>query len=391
MFFNSLSLLFIQLRQFLALSGKRPEFTRNILTDDEYNTAIKYNRCKMAFVMFLNIVSHIKDMFFAKNLEMLYYTYVEKIYNPDVMFIILFSTINTILDVPLDLFFDFVIEEKFGFNKKSLFLFFKDLFISLGVSSAIIYPLASISFYLVRKYENFYIYIWILASAVIFFANILFQSVFAPLYNKFEPLKDEDLKEAIIRLNDKVGFKASEILVMDGSKRSGHSNAYFTGFGKVKKIVLYDSILTHLKDKEEILAVLCHELGHWHHNHTLYSFFLSSGFVFVFLYGFNYFIQTCDSNMPICLKFIFFNFLSSLLILPLNLIQNSIVRMFERQADSFAVKNGFGEKLKSALISFYKENKVSPINDSIYSTLMFSHPTVPERVDMINELEKKSK
>ena len=193
----------------------------------------------------------------------------------------------SLAQLPIDLYKTFVLEEKFGFNKMSLSLFFKDLMIGLAVS-AIIGSIFIVGLLWVMETAgiNWWWYAWLLAMTFWFFIQYISPTVLAPMFNKFSPLNNEKLKERIEGLLKKCGFQSSGLFVMDGSRRSSHGNAYFTGFGKSKRIVFFDTLINK-HSADEIEAVLAHELGHFKLKHVfkLTCFLVLVSLVFFALLG----------------------------------------------------------------------------------------------------------
>jgi STE24 endopeptidase len=386
---NALVFAYIELRQYIKLGSKQPEESKAFTNEKEYCDSVKYNRAKLSFIIFSNIISTFRDLGFMMVLPYLHEKYLSAWHNSDVLLILAVTHIGTISDIPFDLYFDFVIEAAHGFNKKTLATFIKDRVISFFITSIIMYPVCTFGFFIIRSYKTFYLYLWVFFCLFQLTMLLIYPNFIAPLYNKFEEMKNSPLKVRIQELAKKVKFPAGEIYVMDGSKRSGHSNAYFTGLGKIKKIVFYDTILSQLSD-DEIIAVLCHEFGHWFLNHTLGLMAMSFATSFMFLYALNNFIRN-PSAVPLSIKILTFSYFSSCIMLPMSLLQNGLTRIFERQADRFAVDQGYGDKLVSGLIKLSKENKGSIVNDWLYSVVKYSHPPVLERKATIEGLLNKNK
>jgi len=246
---------------------------------------------------------------------------------------------------------------------------------------------------------------WILLGCVYFVFSLAISVIYpifiAPIFNKFTPLEDGELKTRLEELLKKCGFKASGLFVMDASRRSGHSNAYFTGFGKSKRVVLYDTLIDQLTT-DEIEAVLGHELGHYKHHHILKKLILMIPAVFAVLFavsflvklpllytgfGFNFIVE----NVPYQMMFIGI-FLLSLVFGEwgriLSPIMNALSRHDEFQADAFAKKIcGTGEHLCTALIKLNKENLSEIQVPKIYSVFNYNHPPLLERISALRDLK----
>lgn len=384
---NSLFSCYLNARQYFKLNEAMPEAAKKIFSQTGFSESVKYNQAKLLFGGIVGIISTFKDIAIYKYLKAMYFACFAKIKGTDATFMTFLIVTDMVFDIPFSLFKDFVIERVFGFNNKTLLVFIKDFFTTLLLSCVFAFPVFKLIFYIVFKWANFYLYAWIAVAIIQIFMVIFYPTFISPLYNKFSPLTNETLKNKIEDLAKKVGFTIDQISVMDGSKRSGHSNAYFTGFGKAKKIVFYDTILKQLSD-EEALAVLCHELGHWSCSHVLFLTAMGLGQFFVYFYVFNLFIKH-SSNDPISIKLVEFNLLYSCLTIPLSLAVNLVTRRFERQADAFAVSHGFGKALQNALIKLHSENKSSPVVDGLYSAVHYCHPHTLERISVIEDELKK--
>ncbi|KMQ89260.1 caax prenyl protease 1-like protein [Lasius niger] len=245
------------------------------------------------------------------------------------------------------------------FNTTTAF-FIKDEIKKFVVSQIIALPLLCGMIWIVKNGgDYFFWYLWILSVVVSLFMMILYPEVIAPLFDKYSPLPDGELKQKIEELAASLKFPLYKLFIVEGSKRSSHSNAYLYGFHKHKRIVLFDTLIKGYCKKDdgdsdkdcgcetnEILAVLAHELGHWKHNHTLKGFLLSQ----------------------------IFNFVSVV-----------ISRRFEFQADEFATRLGHGEALKAALLKLQKDNLGYPLFDKLYSSWHHSHPPIIERLEVIDK------
>ncbi len=199
-----------------------------------------------------------------------------------VLLIALVAVLLTLLDIPFDLYRTFVIEERFGFNKMTPGLFFMDLVKSLLVGAALVLPLVGVILWLIEALgSSWWIYAWAVVVVFSIFVTFIAPTVIMPLFNKFSPLQDAEIRERVQKLAARCGFKVKGLLVMDGSRRSAHGNAFFSGFGSSKRIVFFDTLLAQLRPPE-VEAVLAHELGHFKLKHVIkrmaWSFFLSLGF-----------------------------------------------------------------------------------------------------------------
>lgn len=302
------------------------------------------------------------------------------------------------VSIPMSLYSNFVVEEKHGFNKMTLKLFFTDLIKSEALAYVFGGTLIPLLIWIVRRTgQNFYLYLWGSVQVLIFSFMWIYPNIIQPLFNKFEELKDEDLRKQIEDLAAEENFPLTKLFQIDGSKRSGHSNAYFFGFWKYKRIVLYDTLL-HLKH-EDILAILCHELGHWKFGHTLVNLGISSAHIFVLFWLFGTVMYSGDMSRDMVRQFGYGD--SSAVMIQLSLFMmlfspteqllslgmTMLSRHFEFQADSFAATKGRGPALRSGLFQIHEENKGDLNPDPWYSWYHFSHPPLIERVRAVKALE----
>ncbi|CAK7348832.1 unnamed protein product [Dovyalis caffra] len=272
---------------------------------------------------------------------------------------------SQITDLPFSLYSTFVIESRHGFNKKG------------GPYLAI--------------------YLWAFMFVLSLVMMTLYPVLIAPLFNKFTPLPDGELREKIEKLASSLKFPLKKLFVVDGSTRSSHSNAYMYGFFKNKRIVLYDTLIQQCKDDEEIVAVIAHELGHWKLNHTMYSFIAVQILTFLQFGGYTLVRNSTDlfrsfgfDTQPVLIGLIIFQHtvipLQHLVSFGLNLVSRS----FEFQADAFAKKLGYGSALRAGLVKLQEENLSSMNTDRWYSAYHYSHPPLVERLAAIDEPDKKA-
>jgi STE24 endopeptidase len=311
-----------------------------------------------------------------------------------IAFVVLAEFYSTLVHLPFELYSTFVIEQRFGFNKQSLALFFVDQLKSLGLMAVLGLPLLVGLLHIVAwGGPHFYFYVWLFVSAMSLFLMTIYPHVIAPLFNKFDPLPEGELRTAIHQLALQNKFPLTNLFVVDGSTRSSHSNAYFYGFWKNKRIVLYDTILQQL-DQEGILAVLAHELGHWALNHNLLNLVLSEINIFVYFYLFATMIDSADlyasfgfsgDSRPVLIGLTLFSFIFEPAGHFIGFVMNVLSRRFEYQADAFAVQQGHCG-LGDALVKTHAENLSSFVVDPYYSMYHNSHPTLTERLAAIDRV-----
>ncbi|WP_136419452.1 MULTISPECIES: M48 family metallopeptidase [Oxalobacteraceae] len=305
-----------------------------------------------------------------------------------------FAFITAVIDLPFDYYKQFVLEAKFGFNKMSLRLFITDLMKNTLVGIVIGLPLTWVILSLMEKSGTlWWFYAWIVWSGFQLLMLVLYPTVIAPLFNKFTPLQDENLRARIESLMQRVGFASKGLFVMDGSKRSAHGNAYFSGFGAAKRIVFFDTLLARL-GPQEIEAVLAHELGHFKLKHVIkriaVMFLLSLGFLALlgylktqtwFFTGLGVdplLIGTNDAMALILFMLVLpvFTFLFS----PLISITS---RKHEFEADAFAARYTNAQELVSALVKLYEDNASTLTPDPLHSAFYDSHPPAAVRIQQL--------
>lgn len=309
----------------------------------------------------------------------------------------LMTTLSTLIDLPFTIYYTFVLEEKFGFNKQTTGFFIWDKLKSYVISQIFSMVLASIVILVVRNGgDYFFLWLWGVVCVITLVILTIYPSVIAPLFDTFVPLTEGELRTNIEKLASELEFPLTNIYVVEGSKRSTHSNAYFYGLFNSKRIVLFDTLLgkgdgSGCKD-EEILAVLSHELGHWKHNHITKNiivfqvnlFLLFYIFAFMFKYPPLYTALGFLNQQPVLVGLLA---VLQFIMLPYNTLVSFLMtclsRKFEFQADEFAVKLGKAEHLEKALVQLNKDNLGFPIYDNFYSAWHHSHPPLLERLDAL--------
>ena len=302
-----------------------------------------------------------------------------------------FGLISGALDLPFTLYSTFRIEERFGFNKMSLQLWLADLLKSTLVGMVIGLPIVALILWLMNSAGPLW---WLWAWAVWMGFNllvlVLYPTVIAPIFNKFKPLEDDSLKARVTALMQRCGFAAKGLYVMDGSKRSAHANAYFTGFGAAKRVVFYDTLLKQLTPAE-VDAVLAHELGHFKHKHIIQRivmlFAMSlAGFALIGFLSQQLWFYTglgvrpnlgAPNDALALLLFMLAVPLFSFFISPL---MAQLSRQHEFQADAYAAMQTDGRDLASALLKLYQDNASTLTPDPVFVKFYYSHPPASERL-----------
>ncbi|MCK4494128.1 MAG: M48 family metallopeptidase [Methylococcales bacterium] len=296
----------------------------------------------------------------------------------------------TLLGLPMSYYQTFIIEEKYGFNKSTLAQFFKDQALSVGLTFAIGMPLLWIILWIMDSIgSTWWLWAWALLISFSLLMSWLFPTVIAPVFNKFTPMEDGMLKQRIQGLLERCRFNSQGIFIMDGSKRSGHGNAYFTGMGKNKRIVFFDTLIESLDD-DELEAVLAHELGHFKCKHvikmlvansitTLISFAILGWLITQtwFFEGLGVDFVPQYSNAAALILFIFVSPVFTPFMQP---ISAYFQRQFEFEADDFAANNAKATKMISGLVKLYQENASTLTPDPLYSAFHYSHPPAAIRI-----------
>ncbi|OIR57100.1 MAG: CAAX prenyl protease 1 [Amphiamblys sp. WSBS2006] len=311
---------------------------------------------------------------------------------------------STVLSLPFSLYAVFGIEQRYSFNTQTLGQFFldkvKELFVSVTVLLVLLLvfiPVGRVLLQIASVLTLFFVF-WALLVLFQVAMVVVMQEWILPFFNKFSPLENDELRTKIEKLCTEVRFPLKRIFVMDGSKRSTHSNAFFIGIGGKKTIVVFDTMLEKLSH-EEILAVVAHELGHWHHNHILLMLLATQIYTATSLGFFLYLFQCrplyvsfgIEKEMPFAVGAVLCGLLYTPLSCVLSFLFNRLSRRNEFQADGFAVEHECGASLKEALVRLQTENLSSVVTDRLYSMYNNTHPTLVERIQHIEAREQKAK
>jgi len=295
--------------------------------------------------------------------------------------------IMTLVEIPTSVYQTFVIEEKFGFNKSSVNQFIKDQFMHLGLGAAIGLPLLALILWVMDNVGSlWWLWAWGIIMSFSLLMSWLFPTVIAPLFNKFTPMEEGSLKDRIQGLLARCGFNSQGIFIMDGSRRSGHGNAYFTGLGNNKRIVFFDNLVNSLDD-EELEAVLAHELGHFKCKHVIKMLIATSIMSLISLAILGWLIDQPwfytglgveqPSHAAALLLFILVSSTFTFFMQP---ISAYFQRKFEFEADDFAANNAKASKMISGLVKLYEENANTLTPDPLYSAFHYSHPPAAIRI-----------
>ena len=304
-----------------------------------------------------------------------------------VALIVLLGVVMTLIEIPFDVYRTFVIEQRFGFNKMTPGMFIIDGLKHAALGAILGIPLISCILWVMEGMgAAWWLYAWLVWVAFNLVILAVYPTWIAPLFNKFSPLADAQLKDRIERLLDRCGFKVGGLMVMDGSKRSSHGNAYFTGFGKTKRIVFFDTLLARLSPTE-VEAVLAHELGHFKLKHVIkrmvWTFAVSLAFLWLLaqLMGQQWFygglgVYSPSTAMALVLFFMVvpqFTFL-------LHPLTSYYSRKHEFEADRYATQNAAAGDLVTALVKLYNDNAATLTPDPLHSLFYDSHPPATARI-----------
>ena len=303
--------------------------------------------------------------------------------------------INYVIDLIFSYYSVFTIENKYGFNKmtKKIFIMdkIKSLILTIIFGGGAVYGIVQL--YL-SSGNLFFFIAWGSSILIMLFINISYTKLFVPLFNKLRPLDDSPLKDKIYAFAEKVGYEISKISVIDASKRSTKLNAYFSGFGKVKRIVLYDTLIEKMSE-EEIIAVLAHEIGHNKHKHIIFNLIQMVLMLSIYMLGIMIFLDNevfslafDFSEISYGFNLILYMIFLSVVTLIINIPLSYISRKFEYQADAYAAQNYSDEMLISALKVLSRENFSNLTPHPLYVKFYYSHPPLKERIANIKSLKK---
>ncbi len=302
-----------------------------------------------------------------------------------------FALIGALIDLPLEWISTFRLEERFGFNRMTPRMFFTDLIKSTAVGVAIGLPIAALVLWIMGAAGSLW-WLWAWGAWVSFnlLLLVIYPTWIAPLFNKFEPLQDEALKQRVTALMQRCGFAAKGLFVMDGSRRSAHANAYFTGLGSSKRVVFFDTLLSRLTP-EEVEAVLAHELGHFSHRHVvkrMVGIFAASlaglallGWLSQQMAFFGGLGVTASLNAPNdALALLLFMLALPPFMFFVSPLAARWSRRHEFEADAYACAQADGRALRTALLKLHEDNATTLTPDPVYVRFYYSHPAASERL-----------
>uniref|UniRef100_A0A7E4VJ95 CAAX prenyl protease n=1 Tax=Panagrellus redivivus TaxID=6233 RepID=A0A7E4VJ95_PANRE len=424
---------------------KRPDSLKDLLTKKNFILARRYKLDRGRFGFVSDVVTQIQTSIFVFGGFMhMAWEFVGQYTDSEIVqsayFLVLTTLIDVVLSLPFGLYDTFVIEERHGFNQQTLGFYFTDKAKKIALNLALTVPIVSAIIWFVKwGGDYFFFYLWLFISAIIFLLMTIYPEFIAPLFDKYVPLPDSELKVKIEDLAKRVGFPLTKLYVVQGSKRSSHSNAYMYGFWNNKRIVLYDTLLSpetivqlfgepekkpeptqpkqevdvsdSSEDEEtsansvknrvgkgmtddEVVAVLGHEIGHWRMKHTVIQLTIAEINLFFSLFFFAKLYQ----YQPLFDAFGFLGETPTLigLLLVFQLIlaiynelfgiaQSFLSRRMEFDADKYSADLGYADALGKALIKLGVDNLSLPIDDPIYSAVHHSHPPIPERIKALKK------
>ena len=372
--------------------NKIPKIISDVYDEKKYLESQNYKQTQYKFSKFLKFYGLILILlFFLFDGFLILDHFTRDLFDSSILVSLSFLGIlyfgNDILTIPFSIYYTFVIEERFGFNKTTLKLFIldkiKSWIITILLGGGILYFLLL----LVDLYgDKFWIPAWIFLTIISVLLNGLYAQLIVPLFNKQTKLEEGDLRSQIEDYSQKVGFDLSNIFVIDGSKRSTKANAYFSGFGKQKRVTLYDTLINKL-NTNQIIAVVAHEIGHYKKNHIIYNLifsiiqtgimlYLLSIFIFLPIFSLSLGIEESSFHIGILCFSILFSPISELI----SLIFNIYSRKFEFEADNFAKKTFSGKYLIEALKILSKDSLSNLTPHPKYVWWYYSHPTLLQRI-----------
>ncbi|MFO7743905.1 MAG: M48 family metallopeptidase [Psychroflexus sp.] len=390
--FNFLLDSFLDYLNYKRFDSKPPKEVQDLYDESEYKKSQNYKKDKFRFGLIQSTFSVILILAFLsfdgfKIVNSIAHHYVDHSVLVSLLFFGILFLASELLSLPFDYYFTFTIEERYDFNTSTRLLFWKDKLKSLLLTVV----LGGVILGLIVVFYNyvgidFWWYTWILVAIISVLLNMFYAKLFVPIFNKQTQLKEGDLRSKIERYAHKMNFNLENVFVIDGSKRSKKANAYFSGFGKEKRITLFDTLIDDLED-EEIVAVLAHEVGHYEKKHVIINLFVS-----IITVGFTLWLLSLFVSEPLLAQalgveepsfhigLVAFSFLYAPISLVLGIFTNILSRKFEFQADNFAKSTYSGGYLSSALKKLSKNSLSNLTPHPAYVYFYFSHPPLAKRL-----------
>ncbi|CAK9441078.1 uncharacterized protein LODBEIA_P49470 [Lodderomyces beijingensis] len=404
---------YLEYRQYQVLKNKAPPASiKAEVKQETFDKSQKYSRSKAKFSMFSSTVGLLENLaIYQFNLLPKLWGWSDSIMRAagfllpklmggvitqSIIFVFTSQILSTIVGLPLSYYSHFVLEEKYGFNKQTVAIWVSDKLKSIALSIVLGSPVLA-GFLKIIDYfgDSFIFYLMGFLLVIMLIAMTIVPTLIMPLFNKFTPLEDGELKTAIENLASSQKFPLKKLQVIDGSKRSSHSNAYFTGLPWSKQIVLFDTLIEH-NTTEETVAVLAHEIGHWKLNHIPKMIVMQQLHLFLIFSLFGAFMHNRSllhsfgfyKEQPILISFMLFSDILQPLECILTFAQNLLSRKHEYDADKFAFDCGYSEELSRSLIKLSNKNLSSMNADWLYSSFHYSHPILPERLSALGYVSR---
>ncbi|GAO16968.1 uncharacterized protein UV8b_06675 [Ustilaginoidea virens] len=397
---------FLTLRQYRILQKTQPPAVlAKEISQHTFDKSQAYGRAKARFEIVSGLYAQIQNVAF------IHYDVLPKLWSwtgslllkwaprrfggeisHSIVFVLTFVVLQQLLSLPTRIYNTFVLEEQFGFNKQTPRLFVADMVKTNLLTVALMPPILAAFLKIIQKTgSQFVFYLWVFAAALQLFTTTAYPVFIQPLFNKLSPLQEGELKTKVERLAAGHKFPLQELFVIDGSKRSAHSNAYFYGLPWKKHIVIYDTLIEKTQT-DEIIAILAHELGHWKLGHTTRLFGIAQAHLLYVFSLFSVFINNASlynafgfhTQYPIIIGFILFSDALSPMDTVIKLLLNILSRKFEFEADDFAKGLGFRTELASSLIKLHAQNLSTMDADWVYASYHFSHPHLSERLKALD-------
>ncbi len=390
----------LNIRNVRANRDRIPPVFRGVIDRETYQKSVDYSIVKEKFGVVASLASSLFLLWlilsggFGAIDERIAEFGFEK-YSHGVIFVFVVTLIFSAVLLPFSVYSQFFIEEKFGFNKMTWSLFLLDQIKGMILSAILFTPLLFALFWFMDATGEFWwVYAFIFITVFQLLMMVLYPKVIAPIFNKFSPLEEGDLKQDILAVAKKCAFDVNGVFVMDGSKRSRHSNAYFTGLGKSKRIVLFDTLINAL-DREQVVSVLAHEIGHEKKKHIKKQLVLTSAgmltglFILSLLLEFTPFFQAFGFEAPSYhAAVVLFSFCAGPFTFFLSPLSSILSRKYEYEADRFAAEAmQSAEGLRGALLKLGKDNLSNFTPHPWYSFYHYSHPTLAERLEAMDKID----
>ncbi|KAH8583121.1 peptidase family M48 domain-containing [Cryptosporidium sp. chipmunk genotype I] len=377
------------------------------VSNEEFKKSQSYNNSKMVFGLINRAVTFVINWVFVFYIiyPLMWEFIYTRISSNEYISSLLFCGAMMLLDYPIslafDLYYTFVLEEKYGFNNSTLKIFIMDQIKSGLLVSLFGTILLSVMIYIANNTgKYFYVYIALVQFAFIFIISIIYPIIIVPIFNKLTPVENQELAEKINKLCKDINFPLKNLYQMDASLRSNHGNAFFSGAFKSKSIILYDTILDFPQD--EIIAIIGHEIGHWKNwdNYKLLFFSFIQTFVTLFIFhltfswnelylSFGFSLDPKLGGRNLILSLLVFSYVLGPFSSIVGILHSIMSQNAEYNADEFSFKLGFGDFLASSLFRLSKKSSSCMIFDPIYSFIHLSHPTVCDRIVNLKKLKDK--